>query len=96
LADTGHDGSVALGRNAVTTASNQIALGSPDHLVLVQGVWRNLGDTIIGDTDSQVGFFGSAGTTIQDVTGSRDGNAALAALLTALADMGLITDSSSA
>lgn len=44
----------------------------------------------------QIGFFASAGTTKQTVTGSRGGNAALASLLTALAGYGLITNSSSA
>jgi len=43
-----------------------------------------------------LGFFGVAPATRPDVTGSRGGNAALASLLTALATLGLITDSSSA
>jgi len=43
-----------------------------------------------------VGFFGSSGTTRPTVTGSRGGNAALASALTALANLGLITDSSTA
>ena len=45
---------------------------------------------------SNVGFFGTAPTTKPTVTGSRGGNAALASLLTALANLGLITDSTSA
>jgi hypothetical protein len=94
VVDPAHANSVAIGKDAATTAQDQIALGSASHLVLVQGVWRNLGDTLIGSADSRVGFFGSAGTIKQEVSGSRDGNVALAALLTALADMGLITDSS--
>ena len=44
----------------------------------------------------ETGFFGSAGTAKPTVTGSRGGNAALASLLTALAGLGLLTDSSSA
>lgn len=43
-----------------------------------------------------IGFFAAAATTKQTVTGSRGGNAALASLLTSLANYGLITDSSSA
>lgn len=38
----------------------------------------------------------SSGTSVEDVSGSRGGNAALAALLTALVNLGLITDSTSA
>ncbi len=43
-----------------------------------------------------VGFYGTAATAKQTVTGSRGGNAALASLLTSLAATGLITDSSTA
>jgi hypothetical protein len=45
---------------------------------------------------NQIGFFEANGTTKQTITGSRGGNAALASLLTALANHGLITDSSTA
>jgi|ERR1035437_39408 hypothetical protein len=41
-----------------------------------------------------IGFFGVSGSLKQTVTGSRGGNAALAALLTALANHGLIVDGS--
>ncbi len=54
---------------------------------------------IDGDLDhdgSNAGFFGTAPTTQQTVTGSRGGNAALANLLTALANYGLIVDSTTA
>lgn len=43
-----------------------------------------------------LGFHGATPVTKQTVTGSRGGNAALASLLTALANLGLITDGSSA
>lgn len=46
--------------------------------------------------DAAFGFFGSPGTSKQTITGSRGGNAALASLLTALANTGLITDSTTA
>lgn len=42
------------------------------------------------------GAFGGTGTSKPTVTGSRGGNAALASLLTALANLGWVTDSSSA
>lgn len=44
----------------------------------------------------KLGFLGAAGVTRPTVTGSRGGNAALASLLTALANLGLITNSTSA
>lgn len=44
---------------------------------------------------STVGFYGTTPATKQTVTGSRGANAALASLLTALAAIGLLTDSSS-
>lgn len=46
--------------------------------------------TVEGD----VGFYGAAPAARPTVTGSRGGNAALASLLTALEDLGLIVDSS--
>ena len=47
-------------------------------------------------TGSKVGFFSATPVVQPTVTGSRAGNAALASLLTALADEGLIVDSSTA
>lgn len=52
--------------------------------------------TFLTFRDAAMGFFGSTGTSKPTVTGSRGGNAALASLLTALASLGLITDSSTA
>jgi hypothetical protein len=49
-----------------------------------------------GDLDhdgSKAGFFGATPTSKPTVTGSRAGNAALQSLLTALAALGMITDS---
>ena len=43
-----------------------------------------------------VGFYNTAATAKQTVTGLKGSNAALASLLTALATIGLITDSSGA
>ena len=61
------------------------------------------GETGIAVTDfggvelqgTRLGFFGTAGVTKPTVTGSRGSNAALTSLLTALANLGLITNSSS-
>lgn len=47
-------------------------------------------------TAPMVGFLGAAAVARPTVTGSRGGNAALASLLTALASLGLITDSTTA
>lgn len=44
----------------------------------------------------EIGFFGSATVPKPNITGSRGGNAALASLLTGLANLGLITDGTSA
>jgi hypothetical protein len=44
----------------------------------------------------ELGFFGSSAVAKPTVSGSRGGNAALASLLTALANLGLVTDSTSA
>lgn len=49
----------------------------------------------ITGNSSQIGFYGTTKKAKQTVTGSRGANAALASLLTALATIGLITDSSS-
>lgn len=46
------------------------------------------------DPDVGLGFLGTAAITKPTITGSRGGNAALASLLTALENYGLITDSS--
>ena len=50
----------------------------------------------LGDSNSSVGFFGATPQTKADIAGSRGGNAALANLLSALQDYGLITDSTTA
>lgn len=51
--------------------------------------WLSMGSS------TRLGFYGGTPAVKQTVTGSRGGNAALASLLTALANIGLITDSSS-
>lgn len=49
----------------------------------------------ITGNSQQIGFFGKPKISQPTVSGSRGANAALASLLTALSNLGLITDSSS-
>ena len=49
-----------------------------------------------GGSAPHIGFYGAAAVAKPSVTGSRGGNAALASLLTSLANLGLITDSTTA
>lgn len=53
------------------------------------------GTTMLAASSTTLGFFGSTPIAKPTVTGSRGGNAALQSLLTALANYGLITDSTS-
>lgn len=52
-------------------------------------------DVTLGGSGKQIAFYGGTPTSKPTVSGSRGGNAALASLLTTLANLGLITDSSS-
>ncbi len=54
------------------------------------------GDVQVGATGVNIGFYGSSGAGIPTITGLKGGNAALGSLLTALASLGLIVDSSGA
>ena len=58
------------------------------HFQDVAGVLRHM----TFKNDGAVGFFGAGGVTRPTITGSRGGNAALASLLTALSQLGLVTD----
>lgn len=58
------------------------------------GFTDNAGTLMLQFTSGAMGFFGSGGSSRPTVTGSRGGNAALASLLTGLATLGLVTDSS--
>jgi hypothetical protein len=51
---------------------------------------------ILDNSADKLGFFGTAPVSKQTVTGSRGGNAAIARLLTILANHGLITNSTTA
>lgn len=74
------------GGNVFMKAAGTLALRTSGNTNVVQ----------INGSSGALGFFNSAGTTKPAVSGSRGGNAALASLLTALANMGLITNSTSA
>lgn len=71
-----------------TTAFRCISGGNDSFIVGTNGSLRHVSSTL--------GFFSAAAAAKPNVTGSRGGNAALASLLTALATLGLITDSTTA
>jgi hypothetical protein len=59
--------------------------------------WRNLYlSGVLDHSGASAGFFGATPAAKPTITGSRAGNAALADLLTSLATLGLITDSTTA
>jgi len=70
----------------------------------VAGVWQDqplivrnaTGNLVLGLAGAQVGFFASAGSAKPTITGSRGGVAALTSLMSALAALGLVTNSTSA
>lgn len=85
----------APGQN-VSLTGDDIDITGDTHL---SGALEIGGDTeLSGDlqVDGDVGFYGTAPTSQQNVTGAKGGNAALANLLTALENLGLINDSTSA
>lgn len=90
LVDETHTNSVAIGSGAVTSAANQIVLGTDVHTVVVPGHLRALGNATVGAADSTVGFFGSAGITRPTLANPGSGNATLLALMEYLHDLGLI------
>ncbi|MCF0086605.1 MULTISPECIES: collagen-like protein [unclassified Streptomyces] len=79
------NGSTARDTNLYRDAAN--SLKTDDALTIALAL-RHLGSTL--------GFYGATAVAKPAVTGSRGGNAALASLLTALASLGLITDSTTA
>ena len=54
------------------------------------------GPLMLGSTGQTVGFLGSTGAGRREITGSHGGNAALIQVLAHLADLGLITNSTTA
>jgi hypothetical protein len=51
------------------------------------------GPSVLGSATASMGFFGGSGATQPTVTGSKGGNAALASLMSALSNLGLVVDS---
>lgn len=92
-------GSINYGVYSAATGAGGTNYGA--YLAAVNGTTANYslycttGDIRLGDTGYKIGFIGATPVVRQPVTGSRAGNAALASALTALANLGLITDSSS-
>lgn len=82
---------IVMGDTATTGAAFIDALntgsGSLNIQTLIAGGLR------LAAAGGSLGFYGAAAMAKPTVTGSRGGNAALASLLTALASLGLITDS---
>ncbi len=75
------------------------SVNSKMHLTFTPGSGAGGGSTEVNSAlkiVGNVGFYNTAATAKQTVTGAKGGNAALGSLLTALATIGLITDSSSA
>lgn len=87
-----NDGDIYIGStSAFANQARYVFMNSSAWTALaVGGVERIAADT------TGLGFFGSAPIAKPNTTGSRGGNAALASLLTNLANLGLITDSTTA
>lgn len=82
-------------RSELTTVTHASRVARMIFAVIDAAATRNILTLGANGSAAEIGFFGTGTTTKQTVTGSRGGNAALASLLTALANYGLITDSSS-
>jgi len=84
--------------NAALTVSGAAMVGSMSNsgASSVAGAFAANGAAKIGGSGSTVGFYGATGTTQPSISGSRGGNAALASLITALANQGLCIDGTSA
>ncbi len=71
-----------------------IASASPNYITLTSGLnYLNGPSKIGGATTDVIGFYGAVGATKPTVTGARGGNAALTSLMTALASLGLVVNS---
>lgn len=91
-ATASHARSVALGPGATTSAADQVVLGTSGHTVLATGEVRAQDDVALGSPTSALGFFGATPVPVQTVTGSDGGDLVLRAAIEALADLGLILD----
>jgi hypothetical protein len=73
-------------------AQNIQVAGKVEYVDALYGATKH----VLDGTANTAGFFGATPTGRPTVTGSRGGNAALASLITALATLGLVTDSTTA
>jgi len=87
--------SVGTERYGVLVTSNPTG-GTTNYCARFQGAAGVRIDGILEHSGTTLGVFGTSPTTQPTVTGSRGGNAALASLLTALASLGIVVDSSTA
>lgn len=60
------------------------------------GPLTSAGNASVAGASATLGFYGSAGTAKPVISGAKGGNAALGALISALAALGLVTDGTSA
>jgi hypothetical protein len=86
---------VNLGARATGNAPRVTATGTDSNITLFVG-GKGTGGVQIEGASGRLGFYGTTPSAKLAVTGSRAGNAALASLLTQLAALGLITDSTTA
>lgn len=91
--DVGGTGAMIVFGDGTASDTNLFRAGV-DHLKTDDSF--TVGGTTMRHLGSSLGFFGVTAVSKPAVTGSRAGNAALASLLTALANLGLVTNSSSA
>lgn len=88
------DGSISFGADTGGTAGGNIQLYGSTHASLANTIQIRSGSTTrIQTNGTGIGFFASSPVAKPTVTGSRGGNAALQSLLTALSNLGLVTDS---
>jgi hypothetical protein len=97
LEEVGTGGKLTLANGAAFTGGSSLNINSPTLVIDAGSDWyiETAGVVQIRGTPTGLGFYAAAPVAKPTVTGSRGGNAALASLLTALANLGLITDSSS-
>ena len=89
--------SIALWKDGSPSRAASFGFGGTELVLrLYDGTaWRNGMFIDSNGSEPQIAFYGSTAVSKQTISGSRGGNAALQALLTALANLGLVTDSTS-
>lgn len=93
-------GSVTVQADDVGSVSNTLFFGDPDNTTYIRGDSQvqmqvgNGGTVVFEGNSTGIGFFAATPVAQPTVTGSRGGNAALASVLTALANLGLIVNNS--